>query len=140
MSKVKAKKSKENKFYTRKFNSLKNNFNNSKFSKKILSIFLMFIIITMVLYSSVRIFSIRHVDGEAEWRESNSQPYLYVSAENSYDLGYLTGQNLYKQIFSLKNILILSSSEFETSYSELKKLALEYVPFIPSEHIDEMNL
>ena len=86
----------------------------------------------MILYGSVRISSIRHVDGEAEWRESNSQPYLYVSAEKSYDLGYLTGQNLYKQIFSLKNILILMSPQFETSYSDLKKRSLEYVPFIPS--------
>ena len=139
MSKVKSKKSKENKFSICKFNSNKLLCMNSKLPKKILSIFLMFIIITMVLYSSVRIFSIRHVDGEAEWKESNSQPYLYVSAENSYDLGYLTGQNLYKQIFSLKNILILLSPQFETSYSELKKLASEYIPFIPSEQIDEMD-
>jgi hypothetical protein len=93
----------------------------------------------MVLYGSVRIFSIRHVNGEAEWRESNSQPYLYVSAKNSYDLGYLSGQKLYKQIFSLKTILILLSSQFDTSYSELKKQSLEYIPFIPSEQIDEMN-
>jgi len=139
MSKVKAKKSKENKFNIRKFSSNNLNFMNSKLSKKILSIFLIFIIITMVLYGSVRIFSIRRVDGEAEWRESNSQPYFYVSAENSYDLGYLTGQNLYKQIFSLKNILILLSPQFEISYSELKKQSLEYVPFIPSHQIDEMN-
>lgn len=139
MSKVKAKKSKENKFNIREFNSYKLYFMNSKISKKILSFFLMFIIIIMVLYGSMRLFSIRQVDGEAEWRESNSQPYLYISAEKSFDLGYLTGQNLYKQIFSLKNILIISSSQFETSYSELKKLALEYIPFIPDEQIDEMN-
>ncbi len=139
MSKVKAKKSKENKTNINKFNSYKLKFMNAKFSKKIMAFFLMFIIISMILYCSVRIFSIRQVDGEAEWRESNSQPYLYVSAEKSYDLGYLTGQNLYKQIFSLKNILILLSSEFDTSYSELKKLALEYKPFIPNEQIDEME-
>lgn len=139
MVKVKAKKSKENKFKIHKFNSNKLHLMNPKLSKKILSIFLMLIVIPMVLYGSVRIFSIRQVDGEAEWRDSNSQPYLFVSAEKSYDLGYLTGQNLYKQIFSLKNILILLSPRFDTSYSELKKLALEYVSFIPSEQIEEMN-
>ncbi len=139
MSKVKAKKLKENKLNIRRLNSNKFLFKNSKLSKKFLSFFLIFMIITTVLYGSIRIFSIRHVDGEEEWKESNSQPYLYVSSENSYDLGYLTGQNLYKQIFSLKNILLLLSPQFETSYSELKKLALEYLPFIPSEHINEMN-
>jgi len=139
MSKVKAKKSKENKLNSRKLNSNKFLFKNPKLSKKILSIFLMLMIMVTVLYGSIRIFSIRHVNGEAEWKESNFQPYLYVSAENSYDLGYLTGQKLYKQIFSLKNILLLLSPQFETSYSELKKQSLEYVPFIPSEHLDEMN-
>jgi len=139
MSKVKAKKSKGNKFKIGKFKSIERHSIKSKRSTKFLSIILMFILITMILYVSVRIFSIRHVDGEAEWRESNSQPYLYVSAENSYDLGYLTGQNLYKQIFSLKTILILLSPQFETSYSELKKQSLDYVSFIPSEQIDEMN-
>ncbi len=139
MSKVKAKKSKENRFDIRKLNYNRINFKNSKLSKKIISIFLMFMILATVLYGSIRIFSIRHVNGEAEWKESNSQPYLYVSAENSYDLGYLTGQKLYKQIFSLKNILMLLSSQFETSYSDLKKLSLEYIHFIPSEQIEEMN-
>ncbi len=139
MSKVKDKKSKGNRLNIRKFNSKKLHFMNSKLSKKIGSIVLIFIIISMVLYGSARIFSIRHVDGNAEWRDSNSQPYLYVSAEKSYDLGYLTGQNLCKQIFSLKKILILSSSQFETSYSELKKRASEYKAFIPGEQIDEMN-
>ncbi|QEE16930.1 C45 family autoproteolytic acyltransferase/hydrolase [Promethearchaeum syntrophicum] len=139
MSKVKVKKSKENKIKISKIKSIENGSMKSKRSNKILSIFLMFIIITMILYGSTRIFSLRHVEGEAEWKESNSQPYLYVSAENSYDLGYLTGKNLYKQIFSLKNLLLLMSPQFDTSYSDLKKLALEYVPFIPREHIDEMN-
>ena len=139
MSRVKAKKSKGIRAKNHRINSNIFHFKNSKLSKKIMPIFLMFIIITMILYCSTRIFSIRHVDGEAEWRESNSQPYLYVSAEKSYDLGYLTGQNLYKQIFSLKNILLLMSSQFDTSYSELKKQSLEYVPFIPSEQLDEMN-
>ena len=82
MSKVKSKKTKESRVFNRRLNSNRFQFKNSKLSKKIMSIFLMFIIITTVLYGSIRIFSIRHVDGEAEWRESNSQPYLYVSAEN----------------------------------------------------------
>ncbi|MHA2017544.1 MAG: C45 family autoproteolytic acyltransferase/hydrolase [Promethearchaeota archaeon] len=107
--------------------------------RKILSVFLIIMIICVSFYSGLRVFSLRHVKGEAEWRESNSQPYLYVSAENSYDLGYLTGQNLYKQIFSLKKILFILGPKYDISYSDLKKNAIDYIHFIPSEQLAEMN-
>ena len=74
-----------------------------------------------------------------EWKTSNGQPYLYVKAENHYDLGYATGQGLIKQLTFLKNIGKKMSKLIKTDISILDQIAKEFLPFIPKKYLDELQ-
>lgn len=86
-----------------------------------------------------RYFFHEHINGFAEWRVSESQKYLYAEAEDSYSLGYLTGTQLWREIWSLKVLLISMAPLYQSSYSELKELSSKYLDFIPDNIIEEMK-
>lgn len=112
-----------------------------KFSKKkIMSIILLLIFLSAGVFNIViRIASYKKVVGFAIWKTTNGQRYLDVEADNSYDLGYLTGGKLATKIISLKITLMFLASSFDTSYLDLNKRAQKYIPFIPTDQIDEMK-
>ena len=61
-----------------------------------------FLIILLSGLSAVSMFNLSNrlgflrskTTGYAEWRESNGHPYLYVTADSSYDMGYHAGKEL----------------------------------------------
>ncbi len=75
----------------------------------------------------------------AEWRFSNGQPYLYVSADNYYTLGYLEGENLAFQTAWMKLMITLQAEQIGLSYDVAVYYALDYLDYIPEEYILEMN-
>ncbi|MCP6718725.1 MAG: C45 family peptidase [Patescibacteria group bacterium] len=75
----------------------------------------------------------------AEWRFSNGQPYLYVSADSYYTLGYLEGQNLAFQTAWMKLMIMLQAEQIGFSYDIAVYYALDYLDYIPEEYILEMN-
>ncbi|MFX0038572.1 MAG: carcinine hydrolase/isopenicillin-N N-acyltransferase family protein [Promethearchaeota archaeon] len=75
----------------------------------------------------------------AEWRFSNTQPYLYIEADNYYTLGFLEGQNLAFQIAWMKLMIMLQAQEIGLSYDIAIYFALDYLEFIPDEYLLEMK-
>lgn len=99
------------------------------------------ICICLLISSNIRTRFIYHENppGFAEWRVSNSQKYLYIEADDSYSLGYLTGRALWREIWALKVILISMAPMYQSSYSELKELSFKYEHLIPDEINEEMK-
>ncbi len=77
--------------------------------------------------------------GHAEWRESNDHPYLYVTADNPYDMGYNAGKELGWKIVYMKLYLIGTGSFYGFSYPELRKVSLNFEQYIPNDHIEELR-
>ena len=75
----------------------------------------------------------------AEWKISNGQHYLYVEADNYYDLGLLEGQNLAFQIAWLKLMIILQAQEIGLSYDTAIYYASGYLEKIPDKYLLEMQ-
>ncbi|MFX0009774.1 MAG: C45 family autoproteolytic acyltransferase/hydrolase [Candidatus Hermodarchaeota archaeon] len=80
-----------------------------------------------------------HETNYAKWKFSNSQPYLYVKADNYYSLGYLEGQNLGAQTAWMKLMIMLQAQEIGLSYETAIYYALEYLDYFPEEYLLEMN-
>lgn len=74
-----------------------------------------------------------------EWRNSNGQPYLFIEAENHYDLGYATGQGLIKQLLFLKEMGKLMAKGINIDLSLMDTLAKQYIPHIPQKYLDELR-
>ncbi|MBI9012850.1 MAG: hypothetical protein JEZ08_11515 [Clostridiales bacterium] len=81
-----------------------------------------------------------------EWKDSNKQPYLYVEADNRYELGVGVGKGLKKQITAtqhiLNNIIKKTKGTMAEKYvnEELfHKIAMQYASFIPSEDMEEIK-
>lgn len=81
-----------------------------------------------------------------EWRESNTQPYLYVEAENRYDLGVGVGKGLHKQITATQLVLKTILQRTQGTPAEqfvnaqlLNHLAKQYATFIPEEDLEEIK-
>ncbi len=77
--------------------------------------------------------------GYAEWRESNSQPYLYVTADNPYDMGYLSGKELGWKIVYMKLYLMGTGSFYGFSYQKLREISLNFTQYIPEDHLEELR-
>ena len=75
----------------------------------------------------------------AEWRVSNNQPYLYVTAEDYYTLGLLEGQHLVFQIAWMKLMIILQAQELGLSYDHALYYTADYLEHIPEEYLLEMQ-
>jgi hypothetical protein len=95
------------------------------------------LLILLVLFSlnlSVRLFHFnKKINGHAEWKNSNGQPYLSIDADDHYSLGYLTGYHLWREILNAK---IATGLYIKNEYLPLVS---EYESFIPQEYIDEMR-
>ena len=76
---------------------------------------------------------------QAEWRESNGQPYLYVKADTHYELGVATGKGLVKQIATSRMINQYFPKLLRISYEEFVSTAREYLPYIPENYQDEIR-
>ncbi len=77
--------------------------------------------------------------GYAEWRESNDHPYLYVTADNPYDMGYHAGKELGWKILYMKLYLVGTGSFYGFSYSELCEVSLNFEQYIPEDHLEELR-
>ena len=108
-------------------------------SKKIFMVIFICLGCVLSLNLGTRIYFKDKVIGSAEWRTSNSQSYLYIDAEDSYSLGYLTGVKLWQEIWALKLLLYTLAPLYHSSYSQLNEMAKNYIPFIPTEMLDEMR-
>lgn len=78
----------------------------------------------------------------AQWIKTDNKKYLFIEADNEYDLGKLEGRYLSSEITNLKRIIQLfgvMNYKHGFSYSKLKKIALQYEPFIPDEYKEEMR-
>ncbi len=75
----------------------------------------------------------------AEWRFSNSQPYLYAEADNYYTLGYLEGQNLAFQTAWMKLMITLQAEQIGLTYDIAIYYALAYLDYFSEENIMEMQ-
>lgn len=74
-----------------------------------------------------------------EWRESNGQSYLYVEADNHYDLGVAQGKGMVKQILAAKKMYKFLPLLVKATPRAFKSIAREYLPFIPEKYQDEMR-
>lgn len=81
-----------------------------------------------------------------EWKESNRQTYLYVEADNSFDLGLGLGQGLVKQITAnqliVKKILDNTKGKPVESYLNeevLNQLMNEYYKYVPEYDLEEIK-
>jgi hypothetical protein len=75
----------------------------------------------------------------AEWRTSNDQSYLYVRADNYYNLGLLEGKYLAFQIAWFKLIIMLQAQQLGLLYEFAYQFAAEYLEFIPEYYLVEMQ-
>jgi len=79
------------------------------------------------------------VENIAEWRTSNGQNYLYITAADEYNLGVLEGQKLTKEILTLKQILIQLAPAYGLSYTTLVAYAANYLPYIAEVYMEEFE-
>jgi predicted choloylglycine hydrolase len=78
----------------------------------------------------------------AQWIKTKGQKYLYIEADNEYELGKLEGKYLSAKITNMKRIIQLfgiMNYKQGFSYSNLKKIAWLYEPFIPAKYKEEMS-
>jgi len=74
-----------------------------------------------------------------EWRESNGQPYLYVEADNHYDLGVAQGKGLVEQILTTRKMSRVLPLLVKTTPRVFKATAKKYLPFIPKKYQEEIQ-
>jgi hypothetical protein len=87
---------------------------------------------------SNRIAFSRIYSGYSEWRNSNGELYLYIDADNYYDLGYHTGKGLAFNIALMKYELLVSSLMFGIDYFSMIDLAKKYIDYIPNDYLLEL--
>lgn len=97
----------------------------------------------IVLTSPFLVTKLTHIynpSGYAEWKDGgNNQSYLYIETDNYYDLGYLEGQFLGKQILSAQLLIAMMFRGTEYGYSFFAEEAPKYLAYIPDDYIDEME-
>lgn len=112
-------------------------------SKKILSFFGIYLLLGGVVFTfynfSNRIAFSRIHTGYSEWRDNNGELYLYINADNYYDLGYLTGEGLALNIALMKYELLISSLMFGIDYFSMINIAKQYIEYIPDHYLIELQ-
>ncbi|UYP47917.1 hypothetical protein NEF87_004202 [Candidatus Lokiarchaeum ossiferum] len=109
----------------------------NKFARPIAAIVLI-AIIGFCPFFFTGLFNHYNPTGYSEWRDAgNNQQYLYVEAENYYDLGYHEGYNLGSEILSIEILISLMISGYDYAYYKVE--AAKYQEFIPSDYIEEMQ-
>lgn len=111
-------------------------------TKRIFSLFGIYLLLGGVIFSfyniSNRIAFSRIHSGYSEWRNSNGESYLYVNADNYYDLGYHTGKGLATNIALMKYELMISSLMFGIDYFSMIEIAKQYIEYIPENYLIEL--
>ncbi len=79
-----------------------------------------------------------NLSGYYEWRESNGQDYLYVEANEHYDLGYHTGHALSWKIVQMKYLLFFGASFYGLNYFNLIEMSNQYLKKIPEDYQKEI--
>jgi len=78
-----------------------------------------------------------------EWRQSNTQEYLYVEADNHYDLGFGTGKGMCKNILFMKAALDKRYVQIPTDIFDDRatpdELTERFVSFIPENYMEEIK-
>ncbi|MFX1233573.1 MAG: C45 family autoproteolytic acyltransferase/hydrolase [Promethearchaeota archaeon] len=108
-----------------------------------------FILLVLFLGSSILLVSYNisnriaffkfNISGYSEWVNSNGQKYLYIEADNSYDLGYHTGFQLSSEIIKMKLLIYLYAPILGLCYSEFENLCLNYLSYIPEIYKQEIQ-
>lgn len=111
--------------------------------KRVLSIMLIILMGSGINFSIFNIsnrlaFFKLDLSGSAKWITTNGQKFLYIEADNAYDLGYHTGNKLSKEIVKMKFLIFISAPSFGLTYSEVESLCKKYLPFIPEKYKEEM--
>ncbi len=75
----------------------------------------------------------------AEWKTSNGQDYLYIEANNHYELGLLKGSYLVEKIYGLRLAIEGFGQSFGVSYEQILMMASQYDAFIPDEYREEFT-
>ena len=111
-------------------------------TKKILSLLGIYLLLGGVIFTfyniSNRIAFSRVHSGYSEWRDSNGESYLYINADNYYDLGYHTGKGLAINIALMKYELMISSLMFGIDYFSMIEIAKTYLEYIPEKYLMEL--
>lgn len=112
-----------------------------QFKKK--TVLLLFLLATILCSGFISFASACKTDNTtpnfAEWRISNNQQYLYVTADDYYTLGYLEGQHLAFQIAWMKLMIMLQAQDLGLSYDHALYYTMDYIEYIPEEYIHEMQ-
>jgi hypothetical protein len=112
-------------------------------SKRIFCFFGIYLLLGGVVFTfynfSNRIAFSRIHTGYSEWRDSNGELYLYINADNYYDLGYLTGKGLALNIALMKYELMISSLMFGIDYFSMINIAKQYKEYIPAHYLIELQ-
>lgn len=112
-------------------------------SKRILCFFGIYLLLGGIVFTfynlSNRIAFSRIYSGYSEWRDSNGELYLYINADNYYDLGYLTGKGLALNIALMKYELMISSLMFGIDYFSMINIAKQYIEYIPDHYLLELQ-
>ncbi|TFG11713.1 MAG: hypothetical protein EU531_11300 [Promethearchaeota archaeon] len=111
-------------------------------TKRILSLFGIYLLLGAVVFTFYnlgnRIAFTRIHSGYSEWRESNGEAYLFISADDYYDLGYHTGNGLASNIALMKYELMISSLMFGIDYFSMINVAKQYMEYIPEDYLLEL--
>jgi hypothetical protein len=103
----------------------------------IITVVVSFVLIVPIYRGITSILNYQYIpDGYAEWRDSNGQKYLYVQATDYYNLGYLEGKYLWREIFNFRVILM---GQYIGDYEYMKRRTLAYLPFLSQDYLDEMQ-
>jgi hypothetical protein len=84
-------------------------------------------------------FSNLSLSGQSHWVNNNGQKYLYIEADNHYDLGYHTGYHLSTEIVKMKYLIQIYTMMIGIEYSNFKNQCLDYLSYIPEEYKQEMQ-
>jgi hypothetical protein len=79
------------------------------------------------------------ISGNSEWVNSNGQKYLYIEADNNYDLGYHTGFQLSSEVLKMRFLIDLYVPMLGIPYSEFESLCLDYMSHIPERYKQEIQ-
>lgn len=79
---------------------------------------------------------------QAEWKRSGGQNYLYIQAENRFELGELAGEYLSGQISGLRRAVgekLSALSANPAMERRIKELSAGYLALIPEEDMEEIS-
>ncbi len=112
-------------------------------SKKLLAVIGIYLLLGGIVFTfynvSNRIAYTRTTSGFSEWRTSNGEAYLYIEANDYYDLGYHTGKGLAFNIALMKYELLISSLMFGMNYFSMIELSRQYLEYIPEKYLLELH-